>query len=172
MMLHVILCKRHVEYSQQRHCVYCMECHSQQISGDKTKTTFFTIKWYEAGASKVRASTSAEGAREGPPTRQRIHVARRARVRPQRRSRRQAGTQHSCKACTCADTRVAHGLHRSRSRRVSHCGHVRRSLAFRQVRAGLAGTVSPQQRRGPAATQPASEAAAAAGQRGGTTARQ
>ena len=29
--------------------MYCMECHSQQISGDKTQTTFFTIKWYDGG---------------------------------------------------------------------------------------------------------------------------
>ena len=28
-------CKRGVEYSQQGHCLYCMECCSQQIHGDK-----------------------------------------------------------------------------------------------------------------------------------------
>ena len=34
-------CKRSVEYSEQGHCVYCMECCSQQIDGDTTKTKKF-----------------------------------------------------------------------------------------------------------------------------------
>ncbi len=42
-------CKRGVEYSQHGHSVYCMECSSQQIDGDKTKAIFFTTKWYLGG---------------------------------------------------------------------------------------------------------------------------
>ena len=42
-------CKRGVEYSEQGHCVYCMQCRSKQIDGDKTKFVFFAAKWYSGG---------------------------------------------------------------------------------------------------------------------------
>ena len=42
-------CKRGVEYSQEEHCLSCIECRLQQIHGDKTKTIFFTVIWYNGG---------------------------------------------------------------------------------------------------------------------------
>ena len=40
--------KRGIEYSQQGHCV-CIECRSQKMDGNTTKTLFTKAEWYYGG---------------------------------------------------------------------------------------------------------------------------
>ena len=49
----IFLCKRDVEYFEQGHCVYCMQCRSKLMDGDKTKSIFFAAKWYSGGTIEL-----------------------------------------------------------------------------------------------------------------------